>query len=78
MISDPALGEVVGADSLAAVAGAHLAAANSSLFPFSLFLQLIIKPGPENFQGFLLVFVLRLLILAGYYQPGRQVRNPDS
>ena len=76
VIGDPSLGEIVGADPLAAVAGTNLTFTVFGYFTLLFLLFNFIKSGLKNFEGLILIFELRLFILTGYHHPGRDMGNP--
>ena len=76
VIGDPALGKVVGADPLAALAGADLAPPVRRDGGGLLLLRPLEQPGLEHAQGLRPVLDLRALVLAGHDQAGGQVREP--
>ena len=73
VVGDAALGKIVGADALAAVAGAHLGPALLGDLALLLLLLQVKQPGLEDLQGLGLVFVLGFFILAGDHEPRGQV-----
>ena len=68
---------VVGADPLAAVDRPHLAAAGGGRLGLRLLLGRLVEPRPQDPHGGLLVLQLRLLVLAGHDDAGRQMGDPD-
>src|SRR3972149_7866279 len=78
VISDPALGEVVGTDLLRTVARPHLATALGRRLRVLLCLGDIVKTGAQYAERSLLVLQLRLLVLARHHQPGGDMREPDG
>ena len=73
MIGDAVLREVVGADLLAAVAGAHHAAALGAERRLLLFELHLIEPRTQHALGLGAVLDLRFFVLAGDHQAGGQV-----
>ena len=78
MIGHTVLGEVIGADALAAVAAADLAAALLGDGGALLFLLGLIEAGAEDLHGAILVFILAALVLAFDDRAGGQVRDADG
>ena len=77
MIGDAALREVVGADLLGSLAGAHLAAAILR-DGFLLLAHLdLVEPRAQHLHRLRAILDLRLLVLLRDDQPGRQVRDSD-
>src|SRR6478609_6612759 len=75
VVRDPVFREVVRADLLGAVHGAHLAAAHVGRLLLGCLLGRGQQPGPQDAHGLLLVLELALLVLAGRDDAGRQVRD---
>src|SRR5262245_11207437 len=73
MIGDPALREVVRADLLRAVAAAHHGTAVRRDRRLLVLSGTIEQPRAQDLERLRLVLVLRLLVLAGHHQAGRQV-----
>src|SRR5262249_26229049 len=72
------LGEVVGADLLAAVAGAHLAQTRIAQFFLPLAQFLVVEPGPQHRHRLIAVLELRFLVLVGDDQAGWYVGDPHG
>ena len=75
VIGDAVLREVVGADLLAAVAGAHHAAALRAERRLLLLQFDFVQPGTQHALGFGAILDLRFFVLAGDDQPRGQVRD---
>src|SRR5690606_25789282 len=78
VVGHPALGEVVGADALAAVAGAHLGTAGRCRFGGPLRLEAVVDAGPQHPEGPLPVLVLGFFILAGDHDARGQVGQANG
>src|SRR5437667_5791698 len=75
VVGHPALREVVGADLLRAVARADHRLAVGGDLALLLAARALEEPGAQDLERLRLVLVLRLLVLAGDDEPGRQVRH---
>ena len=73
MIGDPALGEIVGADALVALAAAHLGLAVLGVSRVLLGAVEVIKARFQHLHGLFFIFQLALFVLTGDHQPGGHV-----
>ena len=78
MIGDPPLGVVIGADPLAAVAGAYLAFPLAGNGGVVLGLFCVIQSCAQHFHGLVFVFMLAALVLALHHRAGGQVGNANG
>ncbi len=78
VVRDPPLGKVVGADTLGAIAAAHLETAALGLFILAGLLDLGQEAGLEQGQGLGPVLVLGALLLAFHHDAAGQVGDADG
>ena len=76
MVGHSALGEIVGADSLVAHTGAHLAAAHAGDLGLQLFLLDLVQLGGQHTHTFFPVLYLAALFLAGHHDARGLVDQP--
>jgi hypothetical protein len=77
VIGHPILREVIGPDLLCPLATANLTPSQTTPLRLDSLLLDIIEPRPEHRHGLRLVLELRLLVLAGHDEAGRNMRDPD-
>ena len=78
VVRHPALGKIVGADALAAVAAAHLALPRPGNGGVLLGPLHLIEPGPQDLHGLILVLILAPLVLALHHKARGQVGDADG
>ncbi len=78
MIRHPALGEIVGADSLVTHAGAHLGAAQAGVLGFNPLLLNLIELGGQHPHTLFAVLHLAALLLTGHHDARGLVDQPDG
>ena len=76
VVGHPALREVIGADALAAVAGADHQFARARLFGLDTVAFLFKQPRAQHLQRARLVLVLRFFVLLDNHQTSRNMRDP--
>ena len=73
MVGDASLREIISADAVGAVATADQALARARFLGVLRLHLPVFEPRREHAEGLRLVTVLRAVVLAFHYQPGRQV-----